>query len=72
MKYVDKVLQVKVGKANNVTASAAFKSKSKREGMIIKDHAQMPAPCKYSKSSEYMYKYSSALNPCKTSCRSNS
>ncbi|PVD23430.1 hypothetical protein C0Q70_16699 [Pomacea canaliculata] len=49
------VLQVKVGKANNVTASAAFKSKSKREGMIIKDHAQMPAPCQYHIKDDFLH-----------------
>lgn len=38
------VSKVNTGKTNNVSADAAFKSKSKRELMDIKDIARNPAP----------------------------
>ncbi|RUS76225.1 hypothetical protein EGW08_015998 [Elysia chlorotica] len=40
------VLNYKKGKANNVTANAAFKSKSKRELMDLSEAIQNPAPGK--------------------------
>nr|XP_022319607.1 O(6)-methylguanine-induced apoptosis 2-like [Crassostrea virginica]XP_022319608.1 O(6)-methylguanine-induced apoptosis 2-like [Crassostrea virginica] len=42
------VSKVNTGKTNNVSADAAFKSKSKRELMDIKDIARNPAPGQYS------------------------
>ncbi|XP_062578494.1 O(6)-methylguanine-induced apoptosis 2-like isoform X1 [Saccostrea cucullata] len=42
------VLKAQIGKTNNVTADAAFKSKSKRELITIKDIANNPAPGQYS------------------------
>ncbi|KAK3793750.1 hypothetical protein RRG08_043398 [Elysia crispata] len=41
------VLTYKKGKANNVTANAAFKSKSKRELMDLSEAIQNPAPGQY-------------------------
>ena len=37
-------MKVKLGKANNVTADAAFKSKSRRELLNIAAQASVPAP----------------------------
>jgi hypothetical protein len=42
--FIIQVLRSKLGKANNVTADAAFKSQSKREMINIKHTAKMPAP----------------------------
>ncbi|XP_048758846.1 O(6)-methylguanine-induced apoptosis 2-like isoform X2 [Ostrea edulis] len=42
------VLKVQIGKSNNVSADAAFKSKSKRELISIKDITRNPAPGHYS------------------------
>lgn len=42
--YILQVLKSKVGKANNVTADAAFKSQTKRDVIKTKDIAKMPAP----------------------------
>jgi len=39
-------LKTKLGKVNNVSADAAFKSKSKREVVGVKDLARNPAPGK--------------------------
>ncbi|XP_013417017.1 O(6)-methylguanine-induced apoptosis 2-like [Lingula anatina] len=41
------VLRYKPGKANNVSAQAAFKSQSKREVMDTKESAKKPAPWQY-------------------------
>ncbi|XP_076462501.1 O(6)-methylguanine-induced apoptosis 2-like [Babylonia areolata] len=41
------VLRTKPGKANNVTADAAFKSKSKREMLNLSEQARVPAPGQY-------------------------
>ncbi|KAK7099655.1 O(6)-methylguanine-induced apoptosis 2-like [Littorina saxatilis] len=41
------VIQVKLGKANNVVAGAAFKSTSRRELLNIREQAMVPAPDKY-------------------------
>jgi hypothetical protein len=41
------VLKSKLGKSNNVTAEAAFNSKSKREAININNIAKNPAPGMY-------------------------
>ncbi len=42
----DQASRAQIGKANNVTANAAFKSKSQRESMNTGDAKLKPAPCK--------------------------
>jgi hypothetical protein len=41
------VLKVQIGRANNVHAAAAFKSKTKREIISVDDEFSKPSPCQY-------------------------
>lgn len=49
------VLKYKQGKSNNVTANAAFKSKSKRELMDLKEAKANPAPGRYEANDDILH-----------------
>ena len=41
------VNRINLGRANNVGANAAFKSRSKRDAFNLREQISKPAPCKF-------------------------